>query len=134
MFWEVNYLAVVAAAVAHFIVGAFWYGLLFAKQWMASLEVTEERMEKIRQGGPGVFVISFIGSLFLAWSVAVLFKFIKPGMIDGILFGILFWFGFSVYNGLNNLLYQKEPFNRFLIDLAYHLVGIVAVCEVIAFL
>ena len=38
---EINYWAVVVAALSGFAVGALWYGPLFGRQWMAASGVTE---------------------------------------------------------------------------------------------
>ena len=133
MFYEVNYLSVVAAAVAHFIVGALWYGLFFAKQWLAAQNFTEQQMEEAKKGAAFAFAGSFIGSLFLAWSVAVILKYLQPpGVLEGVLFGFLFWFGFTVFSSLNALLYEKRHLSLLFIDGSYNLAGIVAVSAVIS--
>jgi hypothetical protein len=69
----INWLAVVAAAVATFLLGGLWYGPLFGTPWMRASGMTEERM----QGGTGlIFGVSFLLQLVAA---AVLAMFIGPG-------------------------------------------------------
>jgi hypothetical protein len=69
---EVNYLAVVAAAAAAFVLGALWYSpLMFARPWMAESGVT---MEMIRTD-PMVarrYSAALIAALLAAYAMAVL--------------------------------------------------------------
>jgi hypothetical protein len=64
----VNWIAIVVATVATFILGGLWYGPLFGKMWMAGSGMTEE---KAKQGNPartfGVsFVLQFVAAVILA--------------------------------------------------------------------
>jgi hypothetical protein len=54
---QINYLAVLAAAVATFILGAVWY-TLFSSQWMAFAGITDT-MAKQNEAGAMPFIVSF---------------------------------------------------------------------------
>ena len=41
---EVNWIAVIAAAVSAFVMGGLWYGPLFGKKWMALVGLSISRM------------------------------------------------------------------------------------------
>lgn len=58
---QINYLAVLAAAVSAFVLGGLWYGPLFGKAWMHASGATPEGMQKGH--GPKVFLVSFIWAL-----------------------------------------------------------------------
>lgn len=45
---NVNYLAVVVAAVASMAVGFLWYGVLFRKQWMSLMGLTTESIASMK--------------------------------------------------------------------------------------
>lgn len=66
---EVNYLAILLAALASFLLGGLWYSpLLFGKSWMAASGQSEERL---RSGNPaivfgGAFLLNFIAAFMLA--------------------------------------------------------------------
>jgi hypothetical protein len=68
-FQNLNWLAIVAAAVSAFALGALWYSpLLFVKRWMKESGVTEE---SARSSNMAIlfglsFVLSVIASFFLA--------------------------------------------------------------------
>lgn len=66
--YDVNWLAVVLAALSGFVVGGIWYGPIIGKRWMGAVGLTEE---DIKKGNMGVtygmaFVFSLISSAFLA--------------------------------------------------------------------
>ena len=63
-FTGLNYLAVLAAAVAGFVFGGLWYTVL-GKAWMAALGMVERPAPK-----PGIFVLTFSCQLFMAWMLA----------------------------------------------------------------
>jgi hypothetical protein len=60
-FAGVNYLAIIAAAVASWLVGAAWY-IAFAKPWMAARGWASKEEMVAQQGKPSPvpFVISFV--------------------------------------------------------------------------
>jgi hypothetical protein len=66
---EINYLAVLAAAVSTFVIGGLWYSpLLFQRSWMQAAGVSEG---DLNQGGEarifgGAFVLSVLMALNLA--------------------------------------------------------------------
>ena len=64
-----NFLAVILAAVASFVVGGVWYSKLgFGKQWMEETGITEEKAKqadmKILFGG--TFALNFLAALVMA--------------------------------------------------------------------
>ncbi len=66
---QVNWLAVVVAAIATFVLGAVWYGPLFGRTWMRASGVTEEQA---RQGNmPMIFGVSFVLELVAAIVLAM---------------------------------------------------------------
>ena len=64
-FAGLNYLAILAAAVAAFIFGSVYYGTL-GKPWMtaARIKPEEAKME------PSLFITSFVAELIMAWVLA----------------------------------------------------------------
>ncbi|MEZ5681842.1 MAG: DUF1761 domain-containing protein [Erythrobacter sp.] len=65
---EINWLAVLVAAISAFMLGGLWYGPLFGKAWMRHSGMTEEQ---VKAGNPGkiyggAFALSFIAALVFA--------------------------------------------------------------------
>ena len=53
-----NYAAVIVAAIAYWILGAIWYGVLFGKPWMALEGITDAQARSMNPVLP--YVISFL--------------------------------------------------------------------------
>ena len=67
---EMNYFAVVAAAVSAFLLGGIWYAKpVFGKAWMAASGVTKERAAEANQAK--VFGVAFVWSLLGAYVFAM---------------------------------------------------------------
>ena len=66
---EVNWLAVLVAAIVPMIVGFLWYGPLFGKRWLALMETTAEEIQKnfnpLKTHGAS-FVLALVTAFILA--------------------------------------------------------------------
>jgi hypothetical protein len=115
---EVNYLAVIAAAVATFVLGGLWYSpALFGKVWQREAGVTEEQMKNANMAK--VFGLAFVLSLIAAW-VFALFLGPRPPMALGLGAGFsagLCWVAASF--GINYL-FERKSFKLWLINGGYH--------------
>jgi hypothetical protein len=91
----INYLAVLLAAVAAWLVGAVWY-MALGKPWMAALGKTQqELMGPTGKPSAGPFIISFVAELVMAFALAFLIVRIGPvTLASGITTGLLAWLGF----------------------------------------
>ena len=95
-FAGVNYLAIIAAAVASWLVGAAWY-MAFAKPWMAARGWASKEEMVAQQGKPSPvpFVISFVAELVMAWTLAGVIGHAGPvTVVNGLISGSLVWLGF----------------------------------------
>jgi len=115
---EVNYLAVLAAAVATFALGGIWYSpALFGKVWQREAGVTEEKMKSANIGL--IFGLTFVLSLIAAW-VFALFLGPRPPMALGLGAGFsagLCWVAASL--GINYL-FERKSLKLWLINGSYH--------------
>jgi len=105
---QVNYLAVGAAAVATFILGAVWY-IVFQDSWIALTGVTEAKL-KASGGNVSSFAVSFITYLIGAYAMALLFKSmqistLRTGAMTGALIGAALIGG----NIFTNNAYEMKP-------------------------
>ena len=65
--FDVNWLALLAAAASSLVVGFIWYGPLFGKAWMSATGMTEEKM---KTGNIGViFGVTLLLYVMLAFTV-----------------------------------------------------------------
>ena len=66
---HINHFAVVAAAIATFVIGGLWYSpLLFHKAWMDANGLNESELKKTGMGK--IFGLSFLFSLIMAYNLA----------------------------------------------------------------
>ena len=118
-FGGLNYLAVLAAAVASFAFGALWYGLL-GKPWMAALGKTKDELMG-PEGKPPVaqMLKSLIAALIMAWVLAGLIGHLGPGRVtplNGIISAGFVWLGFVATTLTVNHGYQRAKTALTLID------------------
>jgi hypothetical protein len=115
---EVNHLAVIAAAVATFVLGGLWYSpALFGKAWQREAGVNEEQMKNANTAM--IFGLAFVLSLIAAW-VFALFLGPRPPMALGLGAGFsagLCWVAASF--GINYL-FERKSFKLWLINGGYH--------------
>ena len=117
---SVNYIAVFIAAIASWIAGAVWYGVL-GKQWMAALEWTDGDSQRKMPVGP--MIISFIAELIMAFMLAGLIRDLGPtGLRTGIITGLACWFAFVATTIAVNNAFQKRKPALTLIDSGHWLV------------
>ena len=113
----VNFLAVLVAAVAVYVIRTLWYSpTLLGRMWMDAFGLTEE---KAKQGNPGlIFGASFVLELVAAFVLAMFIgtqATIAFGLLTGFLAG-LFWVGTAlgvVY------LFERRPLRLWLLNAGY---------------
>ena len=123
---DVNWLAVVLAALAGFVVGGLWYGPVMGRRWMAAVGFTEEDV----QGGNMVklYGFTFLLALLASWTLAHTFASYAKDLDFGIkvmtAFGVAL--GFIVPALWTNYLFQRANKALFWIDAGYWLLFYVA--------
>jgi hypothetical protein len=119
-----SWLAILAAAVAAWLIGALWYSpLLFARAWATAHEYTPERLAAMQARAGRAYAGSFVAFLVIA---AVLCVFLAHlGVADwsrGAGWGFHAWLGFALPIGFIAWLYSDRRFATFAIDAGYQLV------------
>ncbi len=136
---NINYGAVIIAAIAQFVIGAVWYSpALFANKWLAALGKTPGVMEMGNKQYIA-FAKSFIGSLCMAFVFAhIITSFGEHSVTAGIGGGIWMWIGFGFPILLNGYLYDgalRTGENRtrlFFINAGYYLVSLIVMGSILA--
>lgn len=115
---DINYLAVLAAAVSAFVLGGLWYsGALFGNAWMAAAGLRKEQVEAANMAR--VLGIAFVWSL-LGALVFAMFLGPSPSLGLGIGAGFaagLFWVAGSY---AINYQFEQRPLKLLLINGGYH--------------
>lgn len=124
----VNWLAVLVAAVATFMLGGLWYTALFGKKWQKLHGYSDEKVKAMQKARPpqvffGVMIASY---LVLSAVLGVLFRsFGVPSAVAGAEVGALIWLGPAAAIGLTAWIASDKKFGIYVIDLAYQLVFLV---------
>lgn len=127
MQFQINYMAVVVAAVINMAVGFLWFGPLFGKTWMKMIGFTKEDMEKAKASGmTKSYVVAFVAALVMAY---VLSHFVQVGgavsAATGAMIGFWIWLGFIATAVLGSVLWEKKSVNWFILTVGYYLVVLV---------
>ena len=114
---EVNWLAVLAAAISAFLLGGLWYSpALFGKAWQRGAGLTDEQL---KGGNPGkIYGGAFVLALIAAATFAMFLGKVPAGMATAYGFCAgLTWVAASF--GINYL-FERKPFGLFLVNGGYH--------------
>lgn len=127
---NINFLAVLVAAVAYWILGALWYSpLLFSKPWARYVNFQEEWRNNMMMS----MILSFIGFFITCFTVAVLVShLVYPDLVRSIKIAVIAGIGLTAVPIWINSLYSKRPIGLFLIDAGYHFLGIVIAAIIIS--
>jgi len=125
---EINYMAVIVAAIVNMVLGYVWYGPLFGKQWMA-LSGVMPQLDALGKpkGMTKKMVIMFVGALVMA---VTLFKFIayasgflqQSGAALGLSIGFCLWLGFIAPVTLSVVLWEGKSWKLWFLNNAYYVV------------
>ena len=124
IFSDINWLAVLVAAIVYFMLGAVWYSkALFGTKWAAvvGLDMSDPNKSKgMAKMMAGTFVLILITCMGIAMLVtrmdlSVLPSALKLGLITGICFATT---AVSI-----SFIYESRPTALYFIDCGYHLAG-----------
>ena len=121
---EINWLAVLLGALAFFLVGAIWYGVLFAKAWQRAAGLSDEA---IQTGNMAlIFGLTFLAEIVIA--LTLWHGIVRSGASDRAVMMMAIGFGATIMVpaiGINYLFLRKK-LAHFLIDAGHFIVGMAA--------
>lgn len=131
---DVNWLAVIVAALAYFVIGAVWYAPpVFGAMWMAAGGMTREQSEE----GPGaaIFAVPLVGSVLSTLALGMLA--VASGtdtLSEGIVLGFVVAIGFALAISLVTAAFEStkpKPMLWGAVNAGYHIVGTVVAGAII---
>ncbi|TMI76544.1 MAG: DUF1761 domain-containing protein [Bacillati bacterium ANGP1] len=126
-----NWVAIVVAAIAQFIIGWIWYGPLFGKTWMSMMGMSQQSMS--REGMGKTMVLTFIGSLVTAAVLSMLVGWMGAKTLStGIAAGFWAWLGFVATVTLGGVLFAKMSWNLYILNNAYQLISLAVMGAILA--
>ena len=136
---NLNHLAIVVAAVAAWMFGAIYYGIL-GKVWLAAQGKTMESC-KVENAGRSTlakafpFVLSFVAELVMAWALyGILLHMGLMTVRGGIIAAALCWLGFVLTTiAVNNAYSMRKPMLT-LIDAGHWLGALLVIGAIVGWL
>jgi len=122
---DINWLAVLAGAIAYFMLGAIWYSFLFKDKWIqySGVNVNDPNMKK---GVAALMFTSFIMMLITTIGLAIFVEYLGlNGWLYGVKLGLLTGVCFASTSMAINMLYEKKPVQLFFINAGYQVLGTV---------
>jgi hypothetical protein len=138
-FAGINYLAILIAGVAGWLVGAAWYNLL-AKPWVAAHGKTMEEFKAQVDANRGTvhawlpFALALIAEIVMAWVLAGIVGHLGPGQVtirNGVICALFAWLGFVVTTMLVNNAFSGRRYALTAIDAGHWLAVLLVIGAVI---
>lgn len=125
----VNYLAIVAAAIAAMIIGWLWYGPVFGKTWMRLMGWTS--IPKVNLSPATAYGLGFVGALVQAFVLAHALVFASAylevtGISAGLQGAFWNWLGFVAPVTMGMWLWEGKSWKLWVLTAAYYLVTLSA--------
>lgn len=107
---RINYLAVIVAAVAFFVVGGLWYSpLLFGKQYMTLRSINSDAVTNTSMP-IGQIVSEFVRGLVVAYVLARLLGLLGVATwLSAAQLGLWLWIGFPVMILMSSVIHENVP-------------------------
>lgn len=123
-FSNLNWLAILVAALAYFMLGAIWYSkALFGKLWIKSTGIDMSRPDA-KKGVGGIMAFTFLLEFVTCIGLGILVnRLMLNGVTSGIKWGLFTGVCFSAIAISISYLYQSKPTVLSVIDAGYHIVG-----------
>ncbi len=134
----VNYIAIIVAAIASYVLGFLWHGPLFGKQWMMLSGMTPEKMNEAKaKGMTKTFIAAFLTTLLMSYVIANIYDFASSyynlyGYQMGLMVAFWSWLGFIVPVTLNTVFWENRTWKLWLFNVSFELVSIALMAVIIA--
>ena len=131
---SINYLAVLAAAVASMVIGFLWYGPLFGRQYMALMNFDKKKMQEMKKKGMGkTYALAFLTSLIMSYVLAHFVAYVGAKTIaDGAVLGFWLWIGFFATTQLGMVLWEGKPVKLYFLNTLHYLVTLIVMASILA--
>jgi len=128
---HVNYLAVVVAAIANYVIAMIWYAMIFGKAWQKLTGMTDMKPAPLN------IVLSLIGSLIMSYVLCHSIAFGNyyvgtAGVGGGLMGGFFSWLGFVAPVTLMTKLYEKKAWGLWLLDNGFWLISLLVMGSILS--
>ncbi|MFY0639007.1 DUF1761 domain-containing protein [Maricaulis maris] len=130
-----NILATLVAGLAFWMVGALFYGVLFADLWMGLWGFDEADLARMETAMGMTMGIGFLLSIIFAGVLGFALKALKAdGMMGAIKWAVFLWAGFVVTTMSYDMIYALQPVMLLIVDGAHTLTGFIVMAALLTVL
>jgi hypothetical protein len=130
-----NWLAILVATVAYFLIGAVWYSpSLFGPAWMKSMGISMDEARRPRASAmTRMYMLALINSFILVLVLSILIHVFNTANVwDAMQIGLLVWLGFVATDKMGSVLFEGKDAKYLIISSMYSFVGILAAAAILA--
>lgn len=134
----INYVAVLVAAIAAFIIGFLLHGPVAGKLWMRLANVHMTGNEKLSDMS-GKMLWNFLVNVVTAYALAVVYLLLSTSSFgsgsviwNGIVTGFLVWFGFLVTSSSIDVIWMGKSFKLWFFEVCSSFIVMLAMGAIIA--
>jgi hypothetical protein len=137
---DVNFIAVLLAAIIATVLGFLWYSpMVLGKPWMKEKGLTAEKLKKDQKEMGKYYALSFVMSLITAYVLAHVMGlsenfFNYPALQTGLTTAFWMWLGFVMPTQLTAAIFGDKNWKLFGIDTGYQLVALIGIGVVLGVL
>jgi uncharacterized membrane protein YeaQ/YmgE (transglycosylase-associated protein family) len=126
---HLNWPMVLVAAIAYFAIGAIWYTVLFGKYWAKAYQMENAD----RKGAVMSMVIGFVLTFVITMVIGLMLNAVRcKELYDCFIRAYILAAGMVVGILGTALNYQRKPLGVWIVDIGYHLVGILVAALILA--
>ena len=134
---DLNWIAVLIAALAYFALGAIWYAPpVMGKVWIEAGGAQMGRADGDARPGPGIYLVPALGSLLSAIALAMLVEASETDSAsEGLVLGLVVGVGFAISIALVTATFETtkpKPMVWGAVNAGYHLLGNLVAAVIIA--
>lgn len=126
---EVNWLAVLVAGFAMFMIGGIWYGAIFGKLWQRLHGYSDEQVKAMQKSRPPHIFFSTMLVAYVVGAFAMAFLVVNLGLhsaFDGAVLGAFLWLFATTAIGLTDHITRTRPIAAYMLDSSYQLIAFIA--------
>jgi hypothetical protein len=138
---RINFIAIIIAVVANFILGYIWYTPLFGKTWgkhmgfdMNEKPKSSEMLKGMTFMVIGNFLLAYVfAHNWAAWSFVPGTDKMSP-FSNAMMSAVFTWIGFYFPVDLGRVAWERKSWTLFFIDSGYHLASLVLIAMILAYM
>ena len=123
---SINWLAVLVAGFAMFMIGGVWYGAIFSSLWKKLHGHTEEVVKQMQALRPPPVFFGTMIAAYVVGAAAMALLVVNMdlrGLSAGVSLGLVLWLFGTAAIGLTDQITRLRPFAAFALDSAYQIVA-----------